>query len=1146
MAKQKPFFLGITGQTSFHNGNIDNAIAVDIAMGYVKTNVSSKTEVNQQQESNLYASFTVSNNKVIGLRDLIKACTPPTVKNSEQVEDSDRVKIPDQVEIPDFLDAFGFKKFSVNYGTKGSTAANTKFSIGFDSHIKINKKVFEVAILVNYEKTGTTVSFSFSGKLKVDEHQFDLQFTKSDDEWYLFASYHKQRKIKIDLKAIAGKFFGEDEVKDLPSVSFKLDKFKAFLLYKSSESNPGMLFGMGAGVNLDLNDLPLAGPILAKEKAFQFKEVLAIYSTGSFTKESLAAFNMLPQGNITSGFNISAELLINGRAELCVLNGGVIEKGKKARQQKPSKDRAKELAKEAATPVANRPKLNEAAPIDGSISSKAMWKEVDKKIGPVSIQRLGFLYKDGKVVLLLDASMEMAGMGLQLMGLGLGFELKWPPPIPDFYIDGIGISYNIPPIEIAGAFLHSVQDYKGRPTHVYSGGAILKIAWFTISAIGSYAKVWDEDSKQEMTSLFIYGVFNGPIGGPSFFFVTGIAAGFGYNRRVNVPSIEEVAMFPLVALAMKPEKEAPLMAVLASLETEMKNGKKPIDISIGDYWLALGIRFSSFKLLDTFVLVTINFGTALEFAILGLSRLSWPEESMRKGADPIVYIELAILAHFGPASDVISVEAIITPNSYLFSKDCHLTGGFAFYAWVKGEHEGDFVVTLGGYHKKFKKPDHYPTVPRVGLNWKISDSLIIKGEMYFALTSTAIMAGGRWEVLFTTSVVSVSLVVWADMLISWAPFEYDIHIGVWLKVDLNILIHISFELSAELHIWGPPFSGDIYVNLSIFSFTIPFGDHAQRELKKLTWDEFSKGFIPQKKVEETANKETVEPAGADPINITISNGLIDVKELEGGVKISVINPYQLAISVESFIPVKRVLKFTKAAGEVEVGDETEIKCASGDPLKYAGRVKKIGIRPCGFTSDNVELRMSVKVTLKEAPVDMTLTCLAKGVAEALWGPQPSENSNSNPGTAEVISNVITGMLLQPSQQENRSTIKEFDFSKLCDDKGRTFNWTYKNVRIAEAYHASDVLGRYEKGQIPGEKPVKMPGVLERTYASVSKERAAILSLLITEFDDSLSDVPDLKQETAMESIMVNAAAYFKAAPVICEIGHIPQYSTDVN
>src|SRR6185295_854632 len=164
-----------------------------------------------------------------------------------------------------------------------------------------------------------------------------------------------------------------------------------------------------------------------------------------------------------------------------------------------------------------------------------------------------------------------------------------------------------------------------------------------------------------------------------------------------------------------------------------------------------------------------------------------------------------------------------------------------FYTWVSGQHEGDFVVTLGGYHPKFVKPAHYPNVPRLGLKWKISSVLMISGEMYFAITPSAIMAGGRWEVVFHIPVITASVTVWADMLIYWSPFRYYIDVGICVKIEADIKIafirvHFSLEMSAELHIWGPPFAGEAYVDWTIFSFTIPFGDTSKQKPELLTWN----------------------------------------------------------------------------------------------------------------------------------------------------------------------------------------------------------------------------------------------------------------------------------------------------------------------
>ncbi len=80
---------------------------------------------------------------------------------------------------------------------------------------------------------------------------------------------------------------------------------------------------------------------------------------------------------------------------------------------------------------------------------------------------------------------------------------------------------------------------------------------------------------------------------------------------------------------------------------------------------------------------------------------------------------------------MLSVQAQLTDNSYIFSHDCQLTGGFAFFVWYP---QGQFVLTLGGYNPAFAKPPQFPEVPRLGFNWSVGEFIVIKGGCYFALT----------------------------------------------------------------------------------------------------------------------------------------------------------------------------------------------------------------------------------------------------------------------------------------------------------------------------------------------------------------------------------------------------------------------------
>ena len=65
--------------------------------------------------------------------------------------------------------------------------------------------------------------------------------------------------------------------------------------------------------------------------------------------------------------------------------------------------------------------------------------------------------------------------------------------------------------------------------------------------------------------------------------------------------------------------------------------------------------------------------------------------SLPKRAEPgnaIAYAELALRVVVKPEEGTIAVEGRLTDDSYIFSKDCRLTGGFAFFLWFTGPSRG--------------------------------------------------------------------------------------------------------------------------------------------------------------------------------------------------------------------------------------------------------------------------------------------------------------------------------------------------------------------------------------------------------------------------------------------------------------------------
>ena len=179
-----------------------------------------------------------------------------------------------------------------------------------------------------------------------------------------------------------------------------------------------------------------------------------------------------------------------------------------------------------------------------------------------------------------------------------GFSLIIPPDVkgsPYFHISGFALDYKNDALEIGGGFLArpisnnsktqsssssssgstsviaievdktlgpitfkkvgieykpdpAYSESKSKLTEEYDGLVTVQTTFsskaFSLTAMGSYAYY------QDQPCLFLYAMVNFPMGGPPFFFVEGLAGGFGYNRSLTIPSIDQIATFPLVSEAV--------------------------------------------------------------------------------------------------------------------------------------------------------------------------------------------------------------------------------------------------------------------------------------------------------------------------------------------------------------------------------------------------------------------------------------------------------------------------------------------------------------------------------------------------------------------------------------------------------------------
>jgi len=830
-------------------------------------------------------------------------------------------------------------------------------------------------------------------------------------------------------------------------------KAVAFFFYycPKQESDPSSKSSYAFGIQTDVADLgglPLVGDQLKDVKltnvGFVYLSAEGEFAIPSLSKKDGDTVQSLVIGEAkkySGGFNLIGELDLGSGKDAFSLTLPLSSSGDEARVVQPA---------ESSQPPSLQPGVK--------------WINVNKGVGPVKLNKIGFSYTEGMLAVLLDAELALAGITFDLEGLGLAFSptqlVKGENIDPQFRLSGLGLSLVQGPLSISGVFVR-VDPQPGEDISFY-GSAEITTTNFSISGTGAYSQ------GKDMVSFFVYALYKGPIGGPACFFVTGIAAGFGYNRTVRIPDIQDVKDFPLVELALDTGTDKSFTEVLGDLISG-----NWIPASNGDFWLAAGIKFTTFKIIDSFVLVTVLFGDKLEFAILGLSLLKWPD-----GDNAIVYVEMAVLARFGEGSDVVSVQAALTTNSYVFDPDCKLTGGFAFYTWITGPHEGDFVITLGGYHPRYRVPDYYPKVDRLALNWKIGSIVTISGDMYYALTPDAIMAGGQWSVVCDLSFLKASVTIWADVLISWSPFYYQIDGGITVRIeaDIDILfvtIHFSLSMGAEVHIWGPPFAGEIYVDWTIFSFTIPFGSSDKNKPPVLSWEAFKQQFLPQKDNGQQTpgpdkhNAEQLPDVDKDgkekPLNVRVAAGIVDRKsDGKGGTK-TIVNPYALVAAVDSFFPITNLYSDANYTQPLPAAT-TWMEVAGQDAPDYLDKGNvDFGIKPMGKAQVETALNACLmrldetNNTYEVFPANVVLVASAKGMVSALWG-----NDDKSPA---VLRGVPAGLQLQTTEAVDKEIIS-LDLT-LFDPKTDSPTISYLANGNADRTRTPDMISAAISGSING-------------------------------------------------------------------------------
>lgn len=613
------------------------------------------------------------------------------------------------------------------------------------------------------------------------------------------------------------------------------------------------------------------------------------------------------------------------------------------------------------------------------------WFDVQKQLGPLTLGRIGLATSGDWLGIGLDASLALTGLAIELIGFTAGFP-KDNISLDglELSLDGLSVYFQSGAVLLLGNLVRSVNS----GITSYNGTLSIQAGGYGIAAIGSFAQI------EGAISMFVFGAIQGVFGGPPAFVVTGIAAGFGYNRSLKLPGAEDVLDFPLVLVATLGKSYLPdpkdVSAMLGKLDAA---GVVPP--SLGSYWFAAGVQFSSFQLLSTFAMLSVEVGKDLVIALLGVSSLSLPKGA---GANPLAFAEMTLSAVLRPYEGSFKMMALLTPRSFVLDPNCRLTGGFAFYLWFgSNAHSGDFVVTLGGYNPYFVPEEWYPKVPRLGFAWTLSSELRASGATYFALTPSCVMAGGALDVRFDAGALKAWFTAHADFIMWWKPFYFIADIGVSIgasyTVDFGVTTKtFSIELSCGLLLFGPPIAGIAHVKWFVISFDVPINGGGQpnppgRTIKD--WSAFAETYLPPSG---NLKLDTLNSPVARP---SVTRGLLaELDDAQGSMWL--VNAANLSFGTETMVPATRAVI---AAPEVE------------DERRFEG--PGTGVYPLG----SVKLESTHTFRLRAAKtlelIDLgnwTFTPILQNAPDSMWGLE----NNGTPAVAADVMPALLGLSAAPS------------------------------------------------------------------------------------------------------------------------------------
>ena len=472
------------------------------------------------------------------------------------------------VTIPASLKTLVLKSFTIEFDTSTNNAAGS-FTLDFT----VGETNVEISATLKLTQQNGKYTPDLLGKLIIGSSTFTITFKDSTftAQWTLETgaqplSFNDLARAlgftdlpeipsSLDLNLTEASFTYDCAKKELMLTAISKTYGKAVFLTQNQTSTTTTLYAFGLNIHLGITlaDIPLVGDKLPDAENLGIPDAgiwilsqpvkkLQAEQLNKTIKQSSTELPTLPDADSTGLVLLSADLQLgaNNLTPLQLSLGGA------QTQPQSTSGQGSTPTQGGSTTV---PQTTTTAPPPAK-SDGTQWMNVQKQFGVFQFKRIGIKYSDNTLMFAMDAAITLGPLTFSMDGLSVGSPLTEFKPT--FDLSGLGLAYVKPPLEIMGALL-KVPGSELAPgvSFQFDGLLVMKSMDYSLSAIGSYAQLNSEPS------LFVFAQLEAALGGPPFFFVTGLMAGFGFNRLLTIPAQDEVMNFPLLVLAQPPAPGAP-------------------------------------------------------------------------------------------------------------------------------------------------------------------------------------------------------------------------------------------------------------------------------------------------------------------------------------------------------------------------------------------------------------------------------------------------------------------------------------------------------------------------------------------------------------------------------------------------------------